>query len=284
MVTGTTLETREIRLGTTLSELGRLTMRPTVRTTGPTHGRLGVLCDALSVALEVPFVPHSVSTYGDLLAGLHWGEIQLAWLPPMIALRAVLRKSAIPIAAPIRAGSAWYWTALFAREDSDIKELSDLDNARVAWVDHMSSAGYLVIRASLRAEGISLEKAFGDEQFVGTHDAVVSAVMGGRADVGATYAHFDDAGRIRNAGWGKQRVRVLKYAGPIPSDILAASSHLDPALTLQIGETLTLDGHSDVKRSAMELLDATGFAPVDRSHLTHLEDLLAYVEVPVQAK
>jgi phosphonate transport system substrate-binding protein len=243
-----------------------------------------VLCDALSVALEVPFVPHSVSTYGDLLAGLHWGEIQLAWLPPMIALRAVLRKSAIPIAAPIRAGSAWYWTALFTREDSHIQRVEDLDRASVAWVDHMSSAGYLVIRAALRADEVSLERAFGEEQFVGTHDAVVSAVMGGRAQVGATYAHFDDAGRIRNAGWGKQRVRVLKYAGPIPSDVLAASSHLDPALTLQVGETLTLEGHSDVKRAAMELLDATGFAAVDRSHLTHLEDLLAYVEVSVPAR
>jgi phosphonate transport system substrate-binding protein len=277
-------DAKEIRLGTTLSELGRVTIRPTVRTTGPSHGRLGGLCDALSVALEVPFVPHSVASYGDLLAGLHWGEIQLAWLPPMIALRAVLKRSAVPIAAPVRAGSAWYWTALFCREDSPLQKLEDLSRARVAWVDHMSSAGYLVVRASLRAQGIALDQAFGEEQFVGTHDAVVSAVMGGRADVGATYAHFDDSGRVRNAGWGKHRVRLLKSAGPIPSDVLAASAHLDPVLRREIGEALTGEGHSNVKRAAMELLDATGFSAVDRAHLTHLEELLAYVEVPASAR
>ncbi len=259
-------------------------MRPTVRAAGPTHGRLGSLCDALAVALELPVVPHSVESYGDLLAGLHWGEIQLAWLPPMIALRAVLRGSAVPIAAPVRSGSAWYWTALFVRDDSTIRELGDLKRARVAWVDHMSSAGYLVVRASLRAQGIELESAFGEEQFAGTHDAVVSAVMSGRADIGATYAHFDDAGRVRNAGWGKHRVHVLKYAGPIPSDVLAASAHLDPELAKEVLDTLTGDGHGDVKRAAMDLLDATGFTAVDRKHLTHLEELLSYVEVPASTR
>src|SRR5262245_43335440 len=88
------VEPQEIRFGTTLSEQGRVTLRPTVRADGPTHGRLGRLCDALSLALEMPCVPHSVSSYTDLLAGLHWGDIQLAWLPPMIALRAITRGSA----------------------------------------------------------------------------------------------------------------------------------------------------------------------------------------------
>jgi phosphate/phosphite/phosphonate ABC transporter binding protein len=271
----------ELRLGTTLSELGRVTMRPTVRAAGPTQGRLGQLCDMLSLAIEIPVVPHAVETYTDLLAGLHWGEIHFAWLPPIIALRAISRGSAVPIAAPVRAGSAWYWTALFTREDSPIETVEALDGARVAWVDHMSSAGYLVIRAALRAQGVETATAFGAETFLGTHDAVVKAVLDGHADVGATFAHFDDAGRVRSAGWGKTPVRVLKYAGPIPSDVLAVSSHLPPEVAQEIADSLVGEGHGDVKRAAAELLDATGFVSVAREHLKHLEELLAHVEMPV---
>jgi phosphonate transport system substrate-binding protein len=270
----------EIRLGTTLSEAGRVTVRPLVRAAGPTQGRLGALCDALSIAIEVPVVPHAVQTYTDLLAGLHWGEIHFAWLPPMIALRAMVRGSATPLCVPERAGSAWYWTALFTRPGSGIETTSDLRRARVAWVDHLSSAGYLVIRASLRAEGIDLGEAFGEERFVGTHDEVARAVLMGEVDVGATFAHFDDAGRVRNAGWGRQTVTVLKYAGPIPSDVVAVSPHLPPELAREIGAALTGSGHANVKKAAAELLDATGFVTVGREHLEHLENLLSYVEVP----
>src|SRR5512135_2076060 len=144
----------ELRLGTTLSELGRTTVRPTMRAAGPTQGRLGQLCDVLSIAIEMPVVPFAVNSYTDLLAGLHWGEIHFAWLPPMIALRAISRGSAVPLVSPVRAGSAWYWSALFAREDTALRSAEELRRARVAWVDHMSSAGYLVIRAALRAQGI----------------------------------------------------------------------------------------------------------------------------------
>lgn len=270
----------EIRLGTTLSDAGRVTVRPTVRAAGPTQGRLGSLCDALSVAIEYPVVPHAVESYNDLLAGLHWGEIHFAWLPPLIAVRAIARGSAIPLAAPVRSGSAWYWTALFSRADSPIHDVSQLGGTRAAWVDQMSSAGYLVIRASLRAGGLDPTRLFREEAFYGTHDAVVAAVREGRADVGATFAHFDDSGRIRTAGWGKAPVNVIKCAGPIPSDILAASVHLPRDVALEIAETLTGEGHSAVRRAASELLDATGFVAVNREHLSHLEELVAHLEMP----
>jgi phosphonate transport system substrate-binding protein len=273
-------EPNELRLGMALSELGRLTTRPTVRADGPTHGRLEQLCEALTIAAEIRVVPHVVSSYGDLLAGLHWGEIQLAWLPPMVALRAITRGGAVPMVAPIRAGSAWYWTSLFVRSDSRVQDLAELAGARAAWVDHYSAAGYLVIRASLRKQGLDFSKAFSEERFHGTHDAVARAVAEGGADVGATYSHFDDAGRIRNAGWGRTSVRVLKSAGPIPSDVLAASSLLAPATMQLLTDTLTASGHADVQRTARDLFGSTGFCAVDRNHLGHLEELLGYLEAP----
>jgi phosphate/phosphite/phosphonate ABC transporter binding protein len=239
-----------------------------------------VFCDALSLALDTRVRGQPCESYTDLLAELHWGTLHFAWLPPMIALRAVTRGSAVPLVAPVRAGSAWYWTALFVREDSKVQSVEDLSRARVAWVDHMSSAGYLVIRASLRAQGLELAKHFGEEQFLGSHDAVAQAVMSGRADVGATYAHFDDVGRVRTSGWGRSAVRVLKFAGPIPGDVLAASVHLPEELVVAMKDALLAEGHAEVKRAADDLFNAVGFEEVTREHLRHLENLLSYVEIP----
>ncbi len=275
-----TSELNEVRVGVALSQIGRVTLRPTVRAAGPTQGRLRAFCDALSLAIDTKVTSESCESYADLLAELHWGTLHLAWLPPMIALRAVGRGSALPIVAPVRGGSAWYWTALFAKAESGIRGIDDLKRARVAWVDHMSSAGYLVIRASLRAQGVDLDEAFGEELFEGTHDAVARAVLEGRADVGATFAHFDDAGRVRDAGWGRAPVHVVKFAGPIPGDVLAGSLQLPSEIAAAVTDALAGPGHDEVKRAAETLFNATGFEAVTREHLKHLEELLAYVEVP----
>ncbi|MEZ4219498.1 MAG: PhnD/SsuA/transferrin family substrate-binding protein [Polyangiaceae bacterium] len=271
-------EPPDFRVGIALSEEGRLTLRATVRASGPTRGGLNAFCDALSVTLDTRVSPFLCESYKDLLSELHWGTLALAWLPPMIALKAVGRSGAVPLVAPVRGGSAWYWTSLFCREDSPLQTLDDLKDLRVAWVDPMSSAGYNVIRASLRAQGVNLKTAFSEEHFLGTHDAVARAVIDGEVDVGATYAHFDDAGRVRTAGWGRAAARSLKFAGPIPGDILAASAQLSPDLREQITDSLLGEGHTDVKRAASSLFSATGFERVDLRHLTHLEELVAYVE------
>jgi phosphonate transport system substrate-binding protein len=263
-----------------LSALGQATQRATARFAGPSRGRLSTFCDALSLAVDYDVTPYPCESYADLLAELHWGTVNLAWLPPMLALRAMGRSGATPLAAPVRAGSAWYWSALFAAGDARAECVGDLKRARVAWVDHMSSGGYLVIRASLRAQGLQLDNVFGHEQFLGTHDAVVQAVLQHEVDVGATFAHFDDAGRVRNAGWGRAPVKVLKFAGPIPADVLAAGKELPAELSAAVSDALVGDGHGDVQRSASSLFNATGFESVTREHLSHLEELLQYVEIP----
>lgn len=269
----------ELRIGLALSREGRLTLRPTARADGPTRGRLEVFCDALSLALETKVTGMDFESYEDLLLELHWGTLALAWLPPLLALRAVARGSAVPLVVPVRGEGAWYWSALFTRQGSAITSLDSLDRARVAWVDPLSSSGYLVVAAALREKGLSLAEAFGEQQFLGTHEAVVSAVLEGRADVGATYAHFDDAGRVRTAGWGRAQVRALEFAGPIPGDVLAAGTALPDEVRVQVTEVLTAAGHGELQRAARELLNASGFEAVSRAHFARLEALLAHLEL-----
>src|SRR5262249_31330098 len=83
--------------------------------------------------------------YQGLLDAMQEGSIDFAWLPPVVALRAMGRSQVVPIALPVRNGVSVYSTALFARSGSRLKAASDLVGVRAAWVDRQSAAGYIVI-------------------------------------------------------------------------------------------------------------------------------------------
>ena len=83
----------------------------------------------------------------------------------------------------------------------------------------------------LAALGLDPRTAFGEERFYGSHEAVVRAVVGGRADFGATYARLDRSGEVVNGAWAdlpgaEAATRVLIAFGSVPNDVILARSSL----------------------------------------------------------
>jgi len=232
---------------------------------------LEALCRELGAISGLNVRPHVLSSYESLLKRLDWGVIDLAWLPPVVALRAITRCGATPIAVPMRGDTSWFWTALFVRPDSPVRALADLAGTRAVWVDPDSASGYLMPRASLSAEGIDPDSTFREEVFASAHDAVVREVLEDPTSVGATFVHFDDDGHVFRAGWGSERVRLLKTAGPIPADLLAAASTAPAELVAAVRRALLEGGSEEVVRAAQLLFAATRFTAVERAHLAHLE-------------
>ena len=241
-----------------------------------TRARLDRFCEKLAGALGVAVEPKALWHYHHLVDGLDAGEIEFAWLPPLVALRATASRRVVPVALPSRNGSAAYSAALFVREDSAVKTLADLHGLRAAWVDRQSAAGYLLVRALLKARGVDVDLAFDAEQFLGAHDAVARAVVEGDADVGATYAHLDEAGQVLRAGWGQAKVRVLASVGPIPADVIAASIRVPVPLTRALRDALL--GAGDVAATARDLFGAEGFVAARAEHLDALTGLLSSIE------
>lgn len=250
-------------------------------TTDPstTQALLEELCLALTEATGLAVVPRGVWHYHHLLEGLADRQIDLVWLPPILALRATANGRVVPIALPVRNGVSAYRAALFCRADAPWTSPSELQGVRAAWVDRQSAAGYLIIRAHLAEHGVALDKAFGPEAFVGTHDGVAGAVQDGDADVGATYVYLDEQTdgppRVRKAGWGDAAMRMLAYSGPIPSDIVAADRRVPPELRTLVQDALTKPGHSRLQSAARLLLSAEGFIAPTQAHLEPLTKLLA---------
>jgi phosphonate transport system substrate-binding protein len=234
-------------------------------------------CQELAKALDLDVEALAARTYSELSDAVEQGRVALAWLPPIIAHRLASASRALPIAMPVRSGSSTFCTALFARETGP-DSLSKLSRASVAWVEPFSASGYSVLRAALRARGHSLEKLFGKESFLGSHQAVARAVADGTVEVGATYFHKDPAGKIINPGWGTQSVNLLLEFGPVPADVLAAGTQLPTQLIQQIQRQLLDASNVSLRRAACELLEAEAFVRADPSNLAALTPLLAHFD------
>lgn len=271
-----------LRVGMVLPPPDPGTRRPAVAAAA-VRVKLSVFCRALSDALAsggVDRVTHrTFTTYTQLLEAVYAGDVDLAWLPPKVAARAAADAEITPLVVPIRGEHAWYATALFSAPGSTIRSIEDLKGVRAAWVDPESMAGYVVIRAWLRSQGIDLDDAFEQEGFLGDHKQVVSAVIDGRVDVGATYAHQEAQGdKITSAGWGDAEVQVVAVAGRIPADVLAVRAKMADGLVGALREALSGDMQTDLRGAALALFEADRFVPADEQAMRSLSELVAHLD------
>ena len=236
---------------------------------------------ALAEALRSDITVHHAADYRVVLTGLEQGLVDFAWLPPLVAARAVRRRLAEPIAVAMRYGDTSYSTVLVAQPASPIRTMHDLRGARVAWVDRESASGYVVLRAALARAGVKLAEAFSHEQFVRSHSAVARAVMSGEVDVGATCAHAEQ-GQVRFArspyagekGISVDELRVVFEAGPIPSDIFAVRQRIAPRVRAALEAALLHAMPARVHAAARALMHADGFSAPTHEHQRMLAGLI----------
>jgi phosphonate transport system substrate-binding protein len=236
--------------------------------------RAKVFCSALSASTGVRAVARVYDDYSGLIDAVCDGRLELAWLPPLMAVQAIDRHAAVPLLIPVRGGSAMFWSALICRHDSTIRGLEDLQGRRIAWVEPQSASGHTVMRAWLQAQGVDVDKTFKRAGFVGSHDAVVGTVLGGKADVGATYAHVSGK-KVVSGAWRDAPVRVIGLAGPIPSDVLAASAELSRGTIRVLRDALVGDVDSELRAAALALFEADRFEVATNELLNPLRALSA---------
>ena len=242
---------------------------------------------AVSSVLAVPVEVHRAIDYRVLLASLEQGRIDLAWVPPLAAARAARAGTITEIALTMRNGASSYYTGLITLNDSNVRTLADLRGVRAAWVDRESASGYLVIRAALRASGVSLVSAFSEEIFVRSHAEVARALAERRVDVGATCFNFVSgtveiarSGFKDHGGVRDDAIRLLAHAGPIPSDVVAAHRSLAPRW-IHVLQTAIVDARPTAVHEAAKLLvHADGFVRPTLEHRDMLNQLLEKVDRP----
>jgi phosphonate transport system substrate-binding protein len=242
--------------------------------------RVQAFAAALAEAAGAPVDLHHAADYRALTSAIEQGLVQFAWLPPLSAARAVRSGAVTPAAVAVRHGTTSYYAGLVALEAGPIHSIADLKGLRAAWVDRESASGYVVIRAALRQQGVSLVDAFREDLFLRSHAEVARAVDQGLADVGATCFNLTSGAvkMARSTYTGMiieplKNMRVVAEAGPIPSDMFAVHRSISPVVLQKIQTALVGARPVHFFEAAKAMMFADSFARADGEHLRMLEAL-----------
>ena len=219
-----------------------------------------------SVGLSIRLV--ATRNYAQLYDQVVKGEVQVAWLPPAVFVRAHDGHDVRLIGQTVHSEPSTYHGVLFVRDDSEARELVDLQGATAAWVDPSSAAGYLFPRLAMFEKGHDPRGFFGDEYGAGTHVAVVEMVATGTADVGATFCHVPTEGAEERAGWDEADVdvpmRSVLRSRPIPNPAVCCSPEVPLDLEDRVKSALfSLHEQKGADEVLDGLLQIQRFTPAD---------------------
>ncbi|MGR3802166.1 phosphonate ABC transporter substrate-binding protein [Marinibacterium profundimaris] len=152
------------------------------------------LADYTSEALGVPTKLFAPADYNGVIQGLLGGTIDMAWLGASGYAKTYLTdpEAVEPVLVKVNTdGSYGYHSIGFARADSGITSIEDLEGKVFGFGDPNSTSGYLIPSIEIpMVTGATMESGdyFGEVKFTGGHEQTIVAVFNGDIDAGVTWA------------------------------------------------------------------------------------------------
>jgi len=145
--------------------------------------------------LGVPVKLFTPADYDGVIQGLLGDTIDMAWLGASAYAKTYLTDpdAVEPIMVKTNMDKSYgYYSVGFARKDSGITSLDDMDGKVFGFGDPNSTSGYLIPSIEIPAQGeeITMESGeyFGEVKFTGGHEQTIVAVANGDIDAGVTWA------------------------------------------------------------------------------------------------
>ncbi|HLY65526.1 MAG TPA: phosphate/phosphite/phosphonate ABC transporter substrate-binding protein, partial [Chloroflexota bacterium] len=170
--------------------------------------------------------PFITTDYTATIEAMTSKKVDVAWLAPTAYVFAHDQNGAQVIYKALRKNAKTgnlddsYLGTILVPTNSPVKDIKDLKGKKFAFVDPVSTSGYIYPTALLLKNGIDPKKDLA-ATFAGGHDAAALAVYQGNADAAAT---FEDAPAQLLASKFPdidQKLRVLAKTDPIPNDTIA---------------------------------------------------------------
>ncbi len=209
--------------------------------------------EALGVETKL-FAP---ADYNGVIQGLLGGTIDMAWLGASSYAATYLQdpEAVEPVLVKQNLdGSIGYHSIGFARADSGITSLDDMEGKVFGFGDPNSTSGYLIpsIEIPQYKDGVTMESGdyFGEVKFTGGHEQTIVAVNAGDIDGGVTWA--DGQGNWED-GYNSGALRRAVDAGLVDMNDLVQiwTSNVIPEGPVVLRSALP----EDVKATMTELVD-----------------------------
>ena len=183
------------------------------------------------------------------------------------------RAGAIPLLMTERDGVDRYRTVFFVRNDSPVRDLTDLRGHSIAFQNRSSTSAYYVPADELLGIGLRLEVLLSPMDRPGP-DSV--GYVFGRSELNVSaWVHkgLVDAGAMSNLDWiNPQRVplsyrrdfRIVRETGDFPRALEMVRGDLDPKVRERLREVLLgAAADPDADEALLRFFKTTRFAPID---------------------
>ncbi|MEP0962068.1 MAG: phosphonate ABC transporter substrate-binding protein [Roseobacter sp.] len=214
------------------------------------------LADYTTKALGVETKVFAPADYNGVIQGLLGGTIDMAWLGASSYAAIYLQDPEVvePVLVKVNLdGSIGYHSIGFARVDSGITSLDDMQGKTFGFGDPNSTSGYLIPSIEIpQATGTSMESGdfFGEVKFTGGHEQTIVAVYNGDIDGGVSWA--DGQGNWED-GYNSGALRRAVDAGLVDMNDMVEiwKSNVIPEGPVVLRTALP----EDVKATMIDLMD-----------------------------
>lgn len=195
------------------------------------RARFAPLADYLGQRLHRPVRVTVGNSYSEHHKAILSGEIDIAFLGPALYVKLVNEQGRYPLLARLEVrGKPTCRGKIIAREDSGIRDLSDLRKRRFGFGSRSSTMGHLLPRYTLFQAGIGLDDLAG-YQYFGSHENVALAVLAGDVDAGAVKEEI-------LSRYDTGLLRVIAESEAVSEYLFVAGQEIPAALVAQIRQAL----------------------------------------------
>lgn len=190
-----------------------------------TKGDYQPIFSAVSRMTGYDFELRAGQAYAGVVEAMCNGSADIAFVGPVTYLQARERGCAELLAVAVEKGQSIYYSGLFTKADSPIRELADLKGKRVAFGDVNSTSSFVFPMTMIMEAGIDPARDLGAIRMTASHVDSLAALVQGQADVAAL--SFDSYGKAVGQGAvDPATIRVVARSIPIPYPPLIMSTRL----------------------------------------------------------
>ena len=210
------------------------------------------------------------TSYGAVVEALVNDELDLAYFGGLTYVQARNQGEITPLVTEInpRTGDATYRSVIIVPVDSDVQEVSELEDRDFAFGSASSTSGSLYSAITLRDAGsIDYRTDLGNFTYTGGHDATAQAVANGGVDGGGLEDRilYD---LIEDGAVDGDSVRVIEESEPIEGYPWVVRDALSDELKEQI-----VQAYLDIDDMALlDLLHADGYERVEPEDYDYVEE------------